>query len=493
MNYIDALKEYNKGKSKWCIPRKGSVDYIKIRKMIVDSKYSQKQVSTLNRNSEGHNFLSNSNKRITNNLSKPEPKAEPKTESNPESKAGPKTESKPTTQSSKSSSQITSTSSAPLSLSSKSISKKSKSIIDRISEKPKLKKSSSPFIIDKKARVLQKFFKKYALNDKYTLDNRVKYYNYVINYIKDIKKSECIKKYVENDVTKYTIANKLFLIKKIGSDSITGVIYLTVIKNILGGYLLASKLTPVSKANHTEIEIMKNLTENFTSKKKSRHFLIMYKFFECPRNKLDISKSKRLISINELAHGDLKTLIQDRTVIANDELMYNIFIQTFLSITSFHNLTNYYHKDTHYGNFLYQKNNEVGYYHYKFNNTSYYLKSCIYTIMIYDFGNAKPFKGGKRINKNAIQDYITIITAFMNKNSGWGKYSNLPSDDINDAMVAIKEELTMELDRGNKDNILEDVIYNIILKSLEKRYPKFNIFTTNEPSKIINKIPFLIG
>jgi hypothetical protein len=81
----------------------------------------------------------------------------------------------------------------------------------------------------------------------------------------------------------------------------------------------------------------------------------------------------------------------------------------------------------------------------------------------------------------------------MNKNSGWGKYSNLPSDDINDAMVAIKEELTIELDRGNKDNILEDVIYNIILKSLEKRYPKFNIFTTNEPSKIINKIPFLIG
>jgi hypothetical protein len=463
MKYIDALKKYNKGKSKWCIPRKGSTDYIKIRKM-VDAKYSPK------------NSLSNGIKRIANNISKLEHKPEPK----------------PTTQSSKSSSQISSTSSAPRPLSSKSISKKSKSIIDRISEKPKLKKSSSPFIIDKKARLLQKFFKKYAVNDKYTLDNRVKYYNYVINYIKDIKKSECIKKYVENNVTKYTIGNKLFLIKKIGIDSITGVIYLTVIKNILGGYLLASKLTPVSKDNHTEIEIMKNLTENVISKKKSRHFLMMYKFFVCPKNNLDISKSKRLISINELAHGDLKTLIEDRTVIANDELMYNIFIQTFLSITSFHNLTNYYHNDTHFGNFLYQKNNEVGYYHYKFNNTSYYLKSCRYTIMIYDFGIATPFNG-KRINKNAIQDYIRITNAFMNKFSGWGKYSNLPSVYINVAMVAIKEELTREFRRGNKDNILEDVIYNIILKSLEKRFPKFNIFTTKKPSKIINKIPFVIG
>ena len=36
MKYIDALKKYNEGKDKWCTPRKGSVDYLKIRKMMKD-------------------------------------------------------------------------------------------------------------------------------------------------------------------------------------------------------------------------------------------------------------------------------------------------------------------------------------------------------------------------------------------------------------------------------------------------------------------------
>jgi len=34
MKYIDALKKYNEGKDKWCMPRKGSEDYLKIRKMM---------------------------------------------------------------------------------------------------------------------------------------------------------------------------------------------------------------------------------------------------------------------------------------------------------------------------------------------------------------------------------------------------------------------------------------------------------------------------
>ena len=31
MKYIDALRIYNEGKDKWCVPRKGSEDYVKIR------------------------------------------------------------------------------------------------------------------------------------------------------------------------------------------------------------------------------------------------------------------------------------------------------------------------------------------------------------------------------------------------------------------------------------------------------------------------------
>jgi hypothetical protein len=94
-----------------------------------------------------------------------------------------------------------------------SLSIETKSIIDEISEKPKLNKSSNPFISDKAIKKIQKFFKKYAVNEKYTLDNRVKYYNYLKNYIKDIKNNECIK-YSKIKSVKYTIGDKLYLIKK---------------------------------------------------------------------------------------------------------------------------------------------------------------------------------------------------------------------------------------------------------------------------------------
>lgn len=34
MNYIDALRKYNEGDDKWCVPRKGTEDYLKIRSMM---------------------------------------------------------------------------------------------------------------------------------------------------------------------------------------------------------------------------------------------------------------------------------------------------------------------------------------------------------------------------------------------------------------------------------------------------------------------------
>jgi hypothetical protein len=38
MKYIDGLKKYNEGKDKWCMPRKGSNDYLKIRDMMNKAK-----------------------------------------------------------------------------------------------------------------------------------------------------------------------------------------------------------------------------------------------------------------------------------------------------------------------------------------------------------------------------------------------------------------------------------------------------------------------
>ena len=281
-----------------------------------------------------------------------------------------------------------------------------------------------------------------------------------------------------------------------------GVIYLTVIKNVLGGNLLASKITPIIKDNHREIKIMKKLTDKVISQKKSKHFLIMYKHFVCPPMSIlemmkkplgsQVSPDKRLVSINELAHGDLKMLLEDRKIISNDELMYNIFIQTFLSIASFHNLAGHYHNDTHYGNFLYQRNKETGYYHYTYNNTSYYLKACEYNIMIYDYGYAT--KSYKKYNKKALLDYIKIINSFMNEKDGWGFYPDLPSAEFNDVMLLIKDELTVEYDEGDKNsNIQSMIVDKFLIFLVEYYYPHFKLFIKNKPDKIINKIPFIIG
>ena len=41
MKYSSALKKYNEGSDKWCMPRKGSVDYLKIIKAMKQSSNSK--------------------------------------------------------------------------------------------------------------------------------------------------------------------------------------------------------------------------------------------------------------------------------------------------------------------------------------------------------------------------------------------------------------------------------------------------------------------
>ena len=60
MKYMDALRKYNEGSDKWCIPRKGSVDYFKIRNMMKKISSIQKSKSKDNSKED----LANKNRRI---------------------------------------------------------------------------------------------------------------------------------------------------------------------------------------------------------------------------------------------------------------------------------------------------------------------------------------------------------------------------------------------------------------------------------------------
>ena len=195
--------------------------------------------------------------------------------------------------------------------------------------------------------------------------------------------------------------------------------------------------------NKLEVEIMTNITKNILLNKLSKHFLMIYGYCVCSKR---IASKLRLISINELADGDLKMLTCKRALLEDNELIFNMLFQTYISIATFQNKTKCVHRDTHYGNFLYQINNERGYYHYIFNGKDYYLKSCKYNVMIFDFGFAKDISRVSTID--IAEDYLRIIHAFMNKRvGGWINIPKLPEDKTNRTFVEITNKLsTMSLD-----------------------------------------------
>ena len=326
-----------------------------------------------------------------------------------------------------------------------------------------------------------------TVTGKYNLPNRVNFINKVKTLVKDIKDGDCIepKKFGDNDG--YTVRNIINLEKRIGTESIYGVIYLTTIAGASNNYKIASKLFGNNGGNRKEIDIMNFLTENMILTQKNRHFLALYNKTACLDKKL--KPKMRLLSINELANGDLKSLVETKSVMSNDKLVINLYIQTMISIASFHKATKYYHADTHWGNFLYQKNVEKGYYHYRNKGIDYYLEASDYTIMIYDYGLAKKIKKGVGVfnenSQNVIGDYVRINYAFFNDDQeGWCK-GNFISDDVSDTMVTAVEYL---MDITPRDNNME--IPDEIIGFLNAFFP--DVLMTKRPSNVINKIPFEI-
>jgi len=147
------------------------------------------------------------------------------------------------------------------------------------------------------------------IKDKYTLTNRIAFYKYINNLLVGINGDECLKPKVFGKIKGYTINNKINLYKKIGSESAFGVIYLTSIVNSFGGFTIASKVMPNNEDNINEIKIMTFLRDEVLLKKRSKHFVFMYKHAIC--NKIPFDNNHMIVCVNELAHGDLDMLMTD--------------------------------------------------------------------------------------------------------------------------------------------------------------------------------------
>jgi hypothetical protein len=306
--------------------------------------------------------------------------------------------------------------------------------------------------------------------------------------IVDINGDECLETKVFKSRKGYTINNKINLYKKIGTESAYGVIYLTSIVNSFGGFTIASKVMPNNANNIKEIKLMKYVNDEILLKNKSRHFVFMYKHAIC--NKIPFDDKHRMVCVNELAHGDLKMLMTQRELLKNNELIMNLLFQTFISIGTFHNILNYCHNDCHHGNFLYQKNNEEGYYEYSFNSKSYYLKSCGYNIMIYDFGLSQKINHNENddiVNKTISKDYRRIINAFMGKRYGWGQYVDLPNFENNKKLVNVITVLS-KIVSINENDYFENIIKNVFIP-----FSPPEMWLTLRPKNVINKVAFHIS
>jgi len=448
MKYIDALKVYNKDKDKWCMPKKGTEDYLKIKKMMINDNNIIKNKKILNIKKV---------KKVLNiqNVEKIEKVKKVKKVQNV--------------------------------INNLSTKKYSKSL------SPENKKRSSVFISQiynkKQGNKIAKFLKNKLIDNKYTLDNRIAFYNYVNKLLVGINNEECLEEKLFSSKKGYTIKNILNLVKIIGTESCYGVIYLSSIVNSFGGFTIASKVMPATKDNIREIMIMETITENIILKKRSKHFVMMYKYAIC--NKNPYNDKNRIVCINELAHGDIDTLMVKKELLNDDETIINLLFQTFISIGTFHNWIGYVHRDTHGGNFLYQKNKEKGYYKYLFDGNTYYLKSCEYNVMIYDFGLSKKIKDydyDELIdNKYIPLDYVRICHIYMNKIFGWGKYNNLPSVYVNKIANIFKREL-LNINYTNQKDFFKNIIEKLFIP-----YSPKGMWLTVPPSNIINKIEFDIG
>jgi hypothetical protein len=306
--------------------------------------------------------------------------------------------------------------------------------------------------------------------DKYKLSNRILTYRFIKSYLDYyLKPNDCL----EVKQKGYTIRDIVDLVEQFGSPSSSPLlvqIYKTRL-NITNAeqFLIASKVRKgYFNKNDDETKIMKRITEEIIENELSKHFVIMYKSTLCVRGKIEI------VDFNELCDGDVENLVKKDEVKNNNDIKYNILFQCFISLATFNNMIGYTYDDAHSRNFLYQANNEEGYYHYRFSNTSFYLKSCPYNICLYDFG-----------------EVIQSINPFLI----YGAYDRINSyDKIFSQTFNQKTQLTNYYMRNLKNPQFKILFFEEILRLMKLHSPSGMIVDVLPDGAVaLNEKPFIIS
>jgi len=311
----------------------------------------------------------------------------------------------------------------------------------------------------------------------------------------------CLKIYKKNDdgTIQYRIGNKIILKKRIGSDSVYGIVFLSEFREKTKKlFTFASK---VYKFDEYKTTIELNLLTKFTNlvrKDECPHFPLTYGYVICDditnlnypdsfiksnskdksisqkmddfpilvQEYRDLSDQKFITTFNELANGDLWTFF--RIYGENAKYLLNALIQQYFAIMFFYNYTNFLHTDTHPGNFLFYKIKAGGYFHYKLFDNDYYLENLGFLWVIWDYDLSYPIRLNLRTKKySTINDFLKLVKCYRPKKKGG--YN--------------------ELKKVEKNIQLDLILSNFISRFMSFYNIKFDIYTLrnfiiNIPNKI---------
>jgi len=354
------------------------------------------------------------------------------------------------------------------------------------------------------------------------------------------KKEGCIRVYKQNPnrTYSYRIGNRIILKKRIGSNSVYGIVYLSEFreknKKI---FTFASKVYPhMNSKTKMELELLNKLT-NVVRMELCPHFPIFYGYVICEKilnnknkfNKDSFKKSnlkdktisqkinkfpdlviinlkKRFITtFNELANGDLWKFFE--LYGNNSSYIINALIQQLLSIMFFNYYTNRIHNDTHAGNFLYHKIKAGGYFHYKLFGIDYYLENLGFLWVIWDFDlSSKTEEAIKQYNKIRTNntDYNRIMEMYLSyKDGGYNPHEEIQNN--NNVKIFVKKLTSLYNSNYNfnRHNIntfktlivkLPNIISSININELNKNINnEYLLKSLPLGAKIINKNPYMIN
>jgi hypothetical protein len=321
--------------------------------------------------------------------------------------------------------------------------------------------------------------------DKYKLSNRILTYQFIKSYLdSNLNPNDCLTVKKFGDKTGYTIRDIVDLVEEFGIKK-TGLIlslndthiYKTVLNRTNTGreFWIASKVMDVSDENIQETAIMKKITEEIIEKEVSKHFVIMYKSSKC-------DKAETMVNYNELCDGDIRMLLENDEKIDAD-ILFNILFQSLLSLATLNNMIGYTHNDAHTGNFLCQENNEEGYYHYRFGDTSFYLKSCPYNICLFDFGVSTLFR------KDTI--YIPSNNSFISRDIK--RITTYFKNELNSVSDILKQ-MDAYVGNNSTDPQFKTLFFEEILRLMKEHSP-YGMIVDKLPEGTVplNEKPFIIS